>query len=378
MKYSYKTKKLPAFVVLITMLSFFIVLTGPAYSKRIVFFTPTSENNTYWPQVYEVVKKVAADLDMQIDIYQFDVGNRFAKHVEGTAILKKQPKPDGAVFSVAFGNSKPLLETAESLGIPVFIQGPLFPSELPILGNKPRNVYSQWIGYFYQDEFEKGYLLAKTLLKRAHDLNLVSSTGSIRVAGIGGDASWFGSKLRQDGLIKAVQEDPKAQLLQIVPTQWTEEEATQKTILLLNRYKEINVLWAASDQLGIGVAKALAEQHHSQNRPILTGGLDLSLNGLKHVQQEKLTATVGASIVQYAEIFIYLYDFLQGIDFANEITPDISSPLHIAKNENVAQYISLLSNLNKIDFTPFSKHLNPELEHYDFSVEKLSKNIQEE
>lgn len=77
MKYSYKAKKLPAFVVLITML-FFIVLTGPAYSKRIAFFAPTSENNTNWPQVYEVVKKVAADLYMQIDIYQFDVGNHFA------------------------------------------------------------------------------------------------------------------------------------------------------------------------------------------------------------------------------------------------------------------------------------------------------------
>ena len=357
---------------LICVILFSLCTVGEAHSKRVVFFTPTSKNNTYWPQVYEVVNKVADDLDMQIEIYEFNVGDRFAKHVEGTKILQRQPTPDGAVFSVAFGNSKPLLDVAEALHIPVFIQGPLFPKELPLLGNKPRSLYSQWIGYFYQDEFQKGYLLAQTLLRKAHARHLQSGKNDLLyVAGIGGDRTWFGSKLRQEGLLKAILEDPDAEMLQVIPTKWTEDEATQKTLMLLRRYEKIDVIWAASDQLGIGVAHAVAKKHADEETKALTGGLDLSINGLNHVKDGVLTATVASSMLQYAEIFIYLYDYLHGIDFADERTTELSAPLHVATKENAEQYLQLVRQLSTIDFRPYSKHLNPELKKYDFSVERL-------
>lgn len=350
--------------------------TGNLYAERIVFFTPTSANNTYWPQVFGIVNKVAKDLDFQIDIHEFDVNNRFAKHIEGSEILQQQPKPDGAVFSVAFGNAKPLLELTEQLQIPVFIQGPLFPSELPPLGDRPRKLFSQWIGYFFQDEYRKGYLLARTLLDKVHAKKPHDDDSKIYVAGIGGDITWFGSKLRQDGLLKAVEEDPQAVLLQVVPTQWTEEEAMQKTQLLFHRYNHIDVVWAASDQLGIGAASAIRQKHGQAAEPkTLTGGLDLSTNGLQHVKDELLAATVAATMIQYAEVFIYLYDYLHGIDFANELSTELSAPLHIATKENADQYLQLLDGMNTIDFKPYSKHLNPHLKEYDFSIERLMDSI---
>lgn len=340
-------------------------------SKRIVFFTPTSENNTYWPQVFHLLQAVAKGLDVVIDIHEFDVRNRFSKHVDGVKILNQTPKPDAAVFSVAFGNALPLLETAESLNIPVFIQGPLFPTELPEIGNTPRNKFKMWIGYFYQDENQKGYLLGKTLLTKARALGLHAKDGTIYMAGIGGDPSWFGSELRKKGLIRAVDEDPAAKVLQVVPTHWTESEAKTMTRNLLNRYPELSVIWAASDQLGIGASTVLESSGKTMGVNALTGGLDLSLNGLVHVKQGHMSATVASTFFEYAEIMVYLYDYLHGIDFADEVGAVISSPLHVVTQTNADKYIRLYEAIDVINFASCSKYRNASLSHYDFSLEHL-------
>lgn len=345
--------------------------TRAGEGKRIAFFTPTSENNTYWPQVYRLVQTVGDDLGLTIDIHEFDVRNRFAKHMKGVKILKDNPKPDAAVFSVAFGNAEPLLEAAESLGIPVFIQGPLFPSELPGLGNTPRNKFKMWIGYFYQDEENKGYLLGKTLISKARSLGLLTKDRTIHVAGIGGDPSWFGSKLREKGLLRAVKEAPDARMLQVVPTRWTEKEAQTMTLNLLNRYTDLSVIWAASDQLGIGAATALKSTGKTMGTDALTGGLDLSMNGLIHVKQGSMAATVASTTLEYAEIVIYLFDYLHGIDFAGEAGTEIQSTLHVVTPADADRFIRLYETMDAIDFAACSKYRNPALTHYDFSLEHL-------
>lgn len=352
----------------------FLCLPPVAHShqKRIVFFLPTTENNTYWPQVIRVLKAAAEDLGVLVETHAFDVRDRFARHVEGKEILKAQPRPDAAILSVAYGDARPLLETAESLGIPVFIQGPLFPSELPEIGYHPRKVFKQWVGYFYQDEMEKGYRLGKALIAAAHDAAAASDNKSLKIVGIGGDFTWFGSRLRQDGLVRAVEETPDAQLLQVVPTHWTQAEGKRVTRLLLNRYPQASIFWAASDQLGIGAAEALVNAGRILGRTAFVGGLDLSMNGLRHVKNGRLIATVAGSILIYAEIMVYLHDYLNGIDFADDVGTQISSPIQTVTSANVDLHLALYQSLEAIDFSRLSKIHNPELTHYNFSLQRLS------
>ena len=339
--------------------------------KRIVFLTPTSKNNTYWPQVHRILKAISQKLPLDIDIYEFDVQDRFQKQIRGVEILNSDPKPDGAVLSVAFGNALPLLETAEKRGIPVFIQGPLFPTELPDLGRRPRNRFKMWVGYFYQDETKKGYLLGKTLLRAAHDGAMYASDGSIQVAGIGGDFSWFGSELRKKGLIQAVAEDPDATMLQVVPTKWTEEEGMAMAMGLINRYNEVAVIWAASDQLGIGAANALVKAGRTLGVSAVTGGLDLSVNGLNHVKNGQLYATVSGALIDYAAVTILLYDYAHGIDFSEDVGTEISTPIHVAEKANADRFLWFYRSVETIDFSKLSKIHNPGLTHYDFSISRL-------
>lgn len=355
----------------IILLLALVLAPNCARAERIVVFTPTSANNTYWPQVFRVLHAVAEDLGVQLDIHEFDVGDRFARHVEGVRILQSSPKPDGAIISVAFGNAEPLLQTAEALDIPVFIQGPLFPAELPALGDRPRRKFQSWVGYFYQDEFQKGYLLGRSLLAKARALGLENQDGELRVAGISGDYSWFGTRLRQDGLLKAVEEDPQAEFTQFVPTQWSEQEAYTKTRLLLNRHRDIPVLWAASDQLAIGASRALDDAGLIVGRDAVTGGLDLSQNGLRHIADGRLSASVSATMLQYAKVLIYLFDYIHGIDFAEEVSTQISASLHEANHDNVATYLRMLNAIEQVDYSVHSKFLNPLLKTYDLSIDTM-------
>ncbi len=361
------------FAMLTAFLSSFNILCADntEVKYRIAFFTPTSENNTYWPQVYTILKSAAADLGVEIQINEFTVGDRFAMANKGSRILSSTPRPDGAVCSVAFGQVRPLLETAEDLHIPMMIQGPLFEEELPALGYKPRALYSSWLAVYSQNEKEKGYLLAKELIRTAIMSGRTAPGGDIEILGISGDHTWAGSLQREEGLRQAVLEFDQATLLQIVPTLWTPVEGREKASQLLRRYPDTRIIWAASDQLGTGAALAVEDMGKTPGKDILTGGLDLSNIGLEQVLSGRFTATVSATLFSYVEILIYLVDYLNGRDFLASTGLQISPEPHTATAENADRYMRLYREYDRIDFSLLSLSLNSRRTEYDFSLKGI-------
>ncbi len=301
----------------------------PGEPLHIVVFTPTSAGNTYWPEVHRVMSDAQAALNVVLTIHEFDVGDRFNKAEQGIRILRTEPVPDGAIFSVAYGQAEPLMEVAEELDIPFFLHGPLFPEELESLGGGPRRTYAHWIGYFHEDEEEKGYLLARELISAAAAAAAAAATDrrgpepTIRIVGVSGDSTWYGTTLREEGLRRAVREAPHARLLQVVPTRWTQGEGRTMTTRLLSRYSDVTVVWSASDQLALGAAEALRRADLRPGEDAFTGGLDLSLVGLEAVRRGSLTATVAAPTSMWARILTYLHDYLRGNDFADEVGTEI-------------------------------------------------------
>ena len=285
---------------------------------------------------------------MEITFHEFDVGDRFTRAERGQKILRRDPRPDAAVFSVAFGQTMPLVETAETLGIPFFLNGPLFPEEMEELGGEPRNEYANWVGYFQEDEEHKGYLLARLLIEAARDRHDAGRDDTVRLAGVSGDSTWHGTGLREAGLRQAVAEDAGAQLTQIVPTRWTSGEGREMTYRLQQRYPDVDAVWAASDQLALGVEKADAE--------VITGGLDLSRAGLEAVQEGTLTATVAASPLIWAEVLIHLYDYLNGMDFRERVGTQMYFQPDVATESNAGDIIEEREQYESIDFRRYSRY----------------------
>lgn len=249
-----------------------------------------------------------------------------------------------------------MINAAEALGIPFFLHGPLFPAEMAQIGGSPRNTYRTWIGYFHEDEEEKGFLLAGNLISAARARHGGTENETVRIVGVGGDTTWYGSALREQGLHRAVGADPAATLLQTVPTRWTPTEGRDMTTRLMDRYTDVSVIWAASDQLALGAVDAVRARGEIPGVTVFTGGLDLSLVGLQAVAQGDLTATVAASPLVWAQILIYVYDYLHGIDFAERIGTEILIPPDTATRSSAPELIQERDRYDEIDYRLYSRH----------------------
>ncbi len=335
---------------------------------RIVFFSPSSEGNTYWPQVFRIIEHVSQDLGFEFVPYSLGVEDRFARQRKELRILAAEPRPQAVIVSVVIGHSRRILEAAEALHIPVFILGPLFPSELLGVGGVPRQKYKSWVALFNWAEEDKGYALGKALLAAAEKAHAFTRDGHIQVVGVGGDPSWFGSGLRQAGLARAVAENPRAVLDQVVPTKWTRAEGKQLTLKLLRRFPEATVVWAASDQLGAGAVEALTETGRAPGAGGFTGGLDLSDLGLGLVKQGKFVATAASTLLSYAQAAVLVYDYVHGLDFAGQLGSELEFPTRVVTRDNVEQDLRLSQCMQSIDFKKFSRVYNENLVRYEFSL----------
>lgn len=333
---------------------------------RIAVFTPTTANNTYWPEIHSILRAAASDLDIGLEIHEFDLSNRFAKVSAGVRRLTTEPLPDAAVFSVEFGEAVRLMDAAEQSGIPFYLNGPLFPEELLELGEQPGRTYQHWVGYFLEDEELKGYLLAKQLIAAARDDKNAEGGGTIYAAGINGNRSWYGSILREAGLRRAINEHPDVRLRQMVYTRWTPEEGCRMAARILRRYPEVSVLWAASDQLAIGAAEAISNHLPPGDLPVHTGGLDLSGTGIESVRHGKLLATVAGSKLLWAQVIIDLYDHLQGVDRAGHADSVMSATPIVADLSTAESIAARIRDFEAINFRQFSRfHHGADARHLD-------------
>lgn len=281
---------------------------------KIGFFTPHSEGNTYWPEVMKLLERKAEAL--QLSVIHFPIGSqdRFTREEQVLKVLQTKERPDAIIVNVNIFNAKKILAVAESLKIPVVIQGPLFPREIDDLGGKPGLRFRHWIGYFHQDEREKGYRLGKTLLKFAHEAKAYAKDGKIHVLGISGVSSWYGTVLREEGLRKAIAEDPKAMLQQTVNSNWSVENGVALTRKMLNRFPESTVIWASSDQLAIAAARSFEKSGKILGKNAFTGGLDLSEAGLGEIKKNRLSASVSVEMPFFEDVLHSLDDYLNGRD----------------------------------------------------------------
>jgi ABC-type sugar transport system substrate-binding protein len=235
----------------------------------------------------------------------------------------------------------------------------------------PREHFKYWIGQMVPDEERAGHDLAKTLLEHAEGGRKLPS-GSLRIMALGGREEDFPAVLRLVGLGKAVADDQAAALERVVPANWSQDDAKAKTPLILERFPNTKIFWAANDAMAMGVVAALEELGRHPGEEIFVGGIDWDDDAVKAVADGKLTATVGGHFLDGAWALVLLYDYHHGIDFASERTDWQSKMLPLTK-KTAKEYLNTfgVGNWRKVDFRSFSKACNSGLKRYDFSLDKL-------
>jgi ABC-type sugar transport system substrate-binding protein len=337
---------------------------------RVAFLNLLSPQNPWRREVLAVMHAAAHDLG--IELVEYSTGYWPGEHLALLQqVLSSPRKPDYLLISMHRSIGVRILELAEQAHVPVFvINTGLTPEEQARFGG-PRQHFKSWLGQMVPDDVQAGDQLAQLLIDAAHRLPPSSPGARTKLVALEGRRYDSSARQRNEGLRKALDEHGEVEFLQGVPAFWLPEPAHRKTSLLLRRYPDIQVVWAANDVMALGALRALEEAGRHPGEDVVVGGIDWAPQALQAVREGKMVTSLGGHFLEGGWALVLLYDYHQGQDFASERV-DWRTKLVAVTRDNVDDYRRLIdSNWEEIDFRAFSKAANPALKRYDFSLQAL-------
>jgi ABC-type sugar transport system substrate-binding protein len=189
-----------------------------------------------------------------------------------------------------------------------------------------------------------------------------------RVIGITGDPITPVSKARAQGAAAALSREPEDRIAQLVYGDWSFADGRDKTRVLLSRYPDANIVWAANDSMTLGALAAVREQRS----PVVVGGLGALPEAVTKVMRGDLAAIVAGDQFIGACAMVALYDYHHGVDFAQPDGPRLKLDyLTVLHGEKASRYDRIAFDQNSTpDFTGFSRYRR-HAPRYDFNLQAL-------
>ena len=280
-------------------------------------------------------------------------------------------RPDYLLITIHRGMGARLLEIAEQTKLPVFVINAGLLDEDRARYGGPREHYKYWIGQMLPNDEQAGYDLARLLIQRAKRDQRPNDV-QVSMAALSGREVDGAAVQRNKGLLRAVVEDPSVNLCQVVTALWYRDVAGAKVPLILKRYPEVKVFWAANDAMAMGVLDGLEGSGRKPGEDIWVGGMNWDAEALHAVADGRLTATMGGHFLECVWALVLLCDHYHGIDFASERI-DWRSEMRMLTRENLDGYWPRLEHIDweKIDYRHLSKYYSPDVKTYRFSLDSL-------
>jgi ABC-type sugar transport system substrate-binding protein len=357
---------------ILLFLAFFVgILVGVgnwahAENIHVTFLNPGSAKDIgVWRLVSNFMQAAADDLNITLEVLYAD-RNHIKMMNLAEEVANRTKAPDYVIMvNEKLAGKKTLLSFKNSSSKIFFIHNSLTRKQRNDIGDE-RVTIKNWIGTIVTDEYQAGYKLIQSLYRHAQI--------PPKVLGITGTKSTPVSLIRLKGVEDFILESARGEHIQIVYGKWSYEEGKEKALALLKRYKDINIIWAANDSMALGAYDAA--QLVAPERNILIGGLGGFPDALASIKKGGMKVTVGGHVMIGAWALVLIYDYHFGLDFIHDIGA-YSKVDHITVIDNALKadrYADIvLNNPQQIDFHLFSKKLNPDLQKYDFSFDKVIK-----
>lgn len=361
---------LPARTYFLTGTLCLLFLGMPALAEPVFkagFVPPADPDDPFFGQVIEVMQAAANDLNIELKVdYAGRNMSMYAKK-RGLKLIKTY-KPDYFLTGFWPGGAKYHLSGAEAAGVQTFVFNAPAVRDDDFSTVMPRTELRHWLGQMTPDNEKAGYLLVDVLIEEARKRKLFGDDGKVHLVALNGDGDDISAKLRIEGLKESMNKHRDVVLHEIVLAGWVKETADRETERMLRDYPQTSVIWAASDHMALGAASAAERAGRKPGEDILIGGIDWDKASLRNIKAGRITASIGGHILEGALALILLYDYHKGVDFAGELGVKFHSPMYVVTSENIGRYQRLLEGMNwdDVDFTKFSKALNPKLKRYDF------------
>ncbi|GAA3565979.1 ABC transporter substrate-binding protein [Marinobacter xestospongiae] len=360
------------FRILLTALLLWLPLSAWAFS--VTFINPGTRLEPYWNDAANGMRAAARSLGVELEVVY--AGRDPLRQIELTREVAGRPeerRPDYLLLSVEKGSFAEQMRIAESAGVPVFLAyNGLRPEERARHG-APREHFRELLGSLIPVAETAGRLTAEALLEEARRRGLYGKDGKIHMLAISGDRSTDSSIRRNRAMQAVVAANSDLVLDQIVHADWRRDLGKLKASLLFERYPQATLLWAGNDLIAFGAMEALREQGRTPGVDVLFSAINTSDEAMHRRIRGELTALAGGHFMAGGWSLVLLYDYHHGVDFADTEGVEMQRPMFTLFTPELARrYLDRFGEpVPDIDFTRYSRHLNPQRDGYSFDFKEL-------
>jgi len=342
-------------------------MTRPVRARqqpRIVFLNPGESvergAGPYWRLVAQAMSHAATSLGMNLEVL-YGERDHLVTLRQAEQLAQRADPPDYVVIVNEKLTATTILQMfARSPAKILLIHNDLTPEQRREIGNERQKIRN-WIGTITSNGRSSGYMLIEYLYGRLGDREP-------RIIAITGDPLTPVSRERADGMEDYVVHAKRGTIHQLMFGDWTYNDAEQKASVLLERYPDTNIIWAANDAMALGALRAVK----AKGAPVLVGGMGGWPNALVSVREGGLTATAAGGSLIGALATVLLHDYHRGRDFAGHGGLNQSFDQVIVHRQNLDRFDQVvMKGLNTLDVTRYSKFLNPAPGPYRFSLADL-------
>jgi PAS domain S-box-containing protein len=345
--------------VLVFSLLFGIFSPSLLYGKKLEIAIFIPREDPFWKKTVLFTEEAAGDLGMKLRVHNAnDDPDKMVAQVRTSA----QSGIDGIIFPAYQNTGERILQIAEKNSVPAI----LINSQLPQADLLPRTKYNYWISSVRPDDEKVGTILIQQLINAAR-LSGIERFNVLAIEGYPKDES---SKARIRGLRGFMKHLKGLNSFKIVAGNWNQIRAQEIFLSYYKTRSDVNIVWCANDNMAFGVVKAIKELGLEDK--IAVGGVDWDKAAQEAILNGRMDVSVGGHFLDGAWAAVLLYDYLNGIDFANE-SLQFESPMVGITRVNLKRFSEFLSlEKQPLNFRLFSKTLNQQLNLYSFDLHAIA------
>jgi ABC-type sugar transport system substrate-binding protein len=337
----------------------------PAAAPRVVFLNPGEPvergKGPQWRMAARFMAAAARALGMQLEVLYAERDHLLMLR-QAEEVARRPEPPD---YVVIVNEKQAGLQMLRTLaGIPakvLLIHNDLTPEQRREAGNE-RERLRHWIGTVTTDEPRAQQRLMGELVRQLGDAEPL-------VLAITGDRGTPVSLERAQGISDHLAHIGRGRVLQLAFSDWSHVDAQEKAGVLLARYPQANVIWAANDSMALGAMRAA----QARGAKVLVGGTGAWPEALAQLAPGGLAATVGSHFFIGAWAMVLLHDYHHGHDFAVPGGPHLKLDyLVVVHRGNAAAYDrAVYQHTEALDFRGYSRALRPKARPYNFDLTRL-------
>ena len=345
-----------------------LLCTGRVASQappRVVFLNPGEPvergKGPHWRMTARFMAAAAKSFGIQLEVL-FAERDHLLMLRQAEGVAQRADLPDYVVIVNEKLAALQMLRMFERTSVKVLlIHNDLTPEQRREVGNE-REKMRHWIGTVTTDEARAEYRLMEELYRQLGDREPL-------VVGITGDRATPVSLERAQGISDYISDAGRGRTLQLAFSDWSAADAESKAGILLARYPQTNIMWAANDSMALGALRAVK----ALNARVLVGGTGAWPDALASILEGGLAGSIASHFFIGAWAMVMLHDYHRGVDFAAHggVTQKLDY-MQVINRGNAAHYDqAVYRHEGAPDFSVYSKALHPKPGRYEFNLAPL-------